>query len=109
MNDTPAQVTAPGWYPDPLRRAPLRYWSGQGWTTWLASGATVWVDDGPVRRALVPGDLAALRFVQEIFLPEAQDKAQLSAGLAAELAALAAELSVEARRGPATSFVGPLV
>jgi hypothetical protein len=30
---------APGWYPDPSRTAPLRYWDGSAWTSHVSAGA----------------------------------------------------------------------
>ena len=31
-------MTAAGWYPDPWRQAPLRYWDGLAWTGYLHPG-----------------------------------------------------------------------
>jgi len=35
---------APGWYPDPTRRKPLRYWDGETWTTWAAEAGITTAD-----------------------------------------------------------------
>ena len=35
---------APGWYPDPSQRYPLRAFDGQTWTGWVSDGAATWHD-----------------------------------------------------------------
>jgi hypothetical protein len=34
----------PGWYPDPMRRHPLRYWNGMHWTEHVSNGSAVGTD-----------------------------------------------------------------
>jgi hypothetical protein len=70
--DRPAQTPGAEWYPDPMRRAPLRQMTPAGWSPWLSDGQSVWFDPRPVRRSLAPPDLAAIQFVDEVFLPEAR-------------------------------------
>jgi hypothetical protein len=48
MTDPNTRV-APGWYPDPYREAPLRWWDGTQWTRQVAGLAGV-----PARRQLPP-------------------------------------------------------
>lgn len=103
---TPASSPAPAaaddgrqpgdaWFADPLRRAPLRLWRGGAWSHWLSDGATVWADPRPLRRTLGLLDLAALRLVDEVYLPELRAAGALDdaaeAGARAVLAALTAE------------------
>ena len=65
------QVARPaGWYPDPIGRSPLRYWSGQAWTSWVWNGTSVNRDPLPVRRPVGLDDLSHLVFVEQVFLPE---------------------------------------
>ncbi|HET7276874.1 MAG TPA: DUF2510 domain-containing protein [Dermatophilaceae bacterium] len=33
-----------GWYDDPMRRAPFRFWSGDRWTQWISVGSTTAAD-----------------------------------------------------------------
>ena len=70
--DRPVQTPGAEWYPDPMRRAPLRQMTPAGWSPWLSDGQSVWFDPRPVRRSLAPPDLAAIQFVDEVFLPEAR-------------------------------------
>ena len=70
--DRSGQTPAAEWYPDPMRRALLRQMTPQGWGPWLSDGQSVWFDPRPVRRSLAPPDLAAIQFVDEVFLPEAR-------------------------------------
>jgi hypothetical protein len=37
-------VWAPGWYPDPTRRNPLRYWNGNVWSPHVSDGQSVKFD-----------------------------------------------------------------
>ncbi|MCL3861326.1 hypothetical protein [Actinotalea sp. K2] len=90
------------WAPDPMRRAPLRFWSGAGWTRWVSDGRSVWADATPVRRALVASDHDALQLVEEVLLPEAQARGILTVGQQPALLALVAELRAEAAGGTGT-------
>lgn len=65
------QVAQPaGWYQDPIGRSPLRFWSGQTWTSWVWDGTSVIHDPLPVRRPVGLDDLGHLAFVEQVFLPE---------------------------------------
>jgi hypothetical protein len=33
-----------GWYPDPTRRYPQRWWDGRGWTPHVSNGASTYID-----------------------------------------------------------------
>ncbi|MGN8245716.1 hypothetical protein ACTHAM_002841 [Cellulomonas soli] len=89
-------VWADGWYPDPLRRAPLRLWGSGAWTAWLSDGQRVWSDPRPVRRGLGLLDLAALRFVEEVYLPELRSGVTLDAEQEEAARRVLAELTAEA-------------
>ncbi|WP_407342039.1 DUF2510 domain-containing protein [Pengzhenrongella phosphoraccumulans] len=91
----PAAV--PGWYPDPAAHAPQRYWSGQAWTSWVAVGPNVWSDPTWARRPAVRGDLEALRFVDDVFLREAHERASLSAAQIKALLVVVADLTAQAQ------------
>jgi hypothetical protein len=84
-----------GWVPDPLQRAPLRYWSGTGWTDWISDGHTVSADPRPLRRRLESSDLPHLRFVEDVFLPEARGQKLISPRTAEQLTVLARGLQAE--------------
>ena len=86
-----------GWYDDPLRRAPLRFWDGDKWTQWISDGSTAAADLRPLRRALGHGDLEHLEFIDRVFLPEARAKRSVTAQADAALTALLNELTAEAR------------
>ncbi|QTE30540.1 hypothetical protein [Pengzhenrongella sicca] len=104
MSEAGGPLVATGWYPDPMRRAALRQWSGSGWTARVSDGHSTWDDPRPVRRALVAADLDALRFVENVFLPEALAQ---GADTPARQLALLAELTTEARRGAAPAPARP--
>ena len=38
---------APGWFPDPVRRFPLRYWDGTTWTPAVSDGTSTGHDPMP--------------------------------------------------------------
>jgi hypothetical protein len=50
-------VAPAGWYPDPARRFPLRYWDGVRWTTHVShSGGTIGTDAATPPLPAVPSD-----------------------------------------------------
>lgn len=53
----------PGWYPDPVRRFPHRYWDGQCWTARVAVGGAC--HDDPVRVGPEPSQHTYLDFVRD--------------------------------------------
>ncbi|NCT91013.1 DUF2510 domain-containing protein [Cellulomonas sp. APG4] len=87
-----------GWYPDPHRRARLRWWDGIQWTPWASDGARVWDERPP---AIGPQHLDGLRFVREVFLPEARRRGALGPE-AHGLERLADELTREAGAPPSS-------
>lgn len=85
---------SPGWAPDPSGRAPLRFWDGTSWTTWLSDGGTaVWPDPSPIRTA-APDD-ARVRFVAEMLLPAAAARGLVAEQQVAGLVGLARELTAQ--------------
>src|SRR5690606_20480987 len=107
VDGAPGTGPVPGWYPDPVRRASLRYWSGTAWTAWVWDGTKVEQDARPIRRALDVGDVAALRFVDEVFLPEAQAVGAVSPVQHSQLRGLLRRLMDEAQRPGAGPYTTP--
>ncbi len=58
----------PGWYPDPVRRFPHRYWDGQYWTARVAVGGAC--HDDPIRVGPEPAQRTYVDFVRD-YLVEA--------------------------------------
>ncbi len=86
---------APGWYPAPDGRAAGRWWDGARWTPWLTDGRQTW-SDAPARRPLTGDDRAALRFVEEVFLPEAVARGAVAPQQRADLDGLVRTMAAEA-------------
>lgn len=82
-----------GWYPDPHRRARLRWWDGAQWTPWASDGGRVWDERPP---ELGPQHLDGLTFVREVFLPEARRRGALGPDHVQGLERLTEELTREA-------------
>jgi Protein of unknown function (DUF2510) len=40
----PVALPVPGWYVDPTRRYPQRWWDGRGWTPHVSNGASTYID-----------------------------------------------------------------
>jgi len=98
-------TTPPGWYPDPYRRVAARWWDGAWWTAWESDGRLHWIGTPPEPlRAPTQRDVAALAFVRQVFLPEAQRRGAVGEAQAAGLARLADEL-VASVGGPRVATV----
>ena len=96
---SPPVIAAPpaGWYPDPWRVAPWRWWDGQGWTPATAPAAASW--PAPAR----PGEAGPHRSTLDKLRRRGDDPAYRGLGAAAigALGALAASFGV--------AVVGPAV
>jgi hypothetical protein len=87
-----------GWYQDPTGHSTLRYWSGSSWTTWVHDPAGTHTD--PLRGfPHGPDELEHLRYVREVFLPEARQRHYLSARADAHLVDLVTSMRVRAAAG----------
>jgi len=90
---------APGWFPDPLGRWPMRWWTGDSWGAWVWSGEHLGVDLVHGRR-VGPDDVAHLDFVAEVLLPELQARDLLDDARAGRARAVVDELRQEALWAP---------
>ena len=95
------------WYPDPLGKWPLRWWSGSSWTTWVSDGESTRVSSLKRRPRLGGGDIAHLEFISEVFLPELASRTQLSGEQSARAQGLVCELTDEAMQ-PAPGRLDPM-
>ncbi|HEX6887132.1 MAG TPA: hypothetical protein VF143_03420 [Candidatus Nanopelagicales bacterium] len=100
------QGLAADWYPDPLGRWQLRWWSGSAWTLWVSDGESVHSAPLVDRRHLQRGDLAHLGFVDDVLLPELAAHGVLAPDLAAQIRVVLRELAGEAME---PSTLGPSV
>ncbi len=91
---------APGWYPSPDGLPAARYWDGSQWTGWLTDGHRRW-SDAPNHRPITAADLPALRFVEEVLLPEA-----IARGVLAPQQASGLGWVIQGMRGQATAATG---
>ncbi len=105
------RAPARGWYPSPEGRPVSRFWDGVQWTGWLTDGRTTWFD-AAVRRPLTGADVGALRFVEEVFLPEALARGALApeqrGGLGQVVQAMMGEAAAAARSAEQAWQPGPV-